>query len=122
MPRFIQTDRVAISDDAGNTVYIRRKMDLGAVSKVQGAAPGEQLVSLYVANILAWQGPDFRGIDCTPETIATIDPNDPFWERVATKIAELNVKEATSPLASMTTGGPSTPVGVVEAAANGAST
>ena len=105
MPKFIQTDRVAISDDAGNTVYVRRKMDLGAVSRVQGAKQGEQLIALYVANILAWQGPDFKGMECTPENIEKLDPNDPFWEQVATKIAELNKREPSDPLASMTDGG-----------------
>lgn len=104
MPKFIQTDRIAVSDDAGNTVFVRRKMDLGAVSRVQGAKPGEQLIALYVANILAWQGPDFKGMDCTPETIEKLDPNDPFWEQVATRIAELNKREDVDPLASTTDG------------------
>lgn len=104
MPRFIATDRVAISDDAGNTVYVRRKMDLGAVSRVQGAKQGEQLIALYVTNILAWQGPDFKGMDCSPENIEKLDPNDPFWEQVATRIAELNKRETSDPLAPMTDG------------------
>ncbi len=102
MPRFIRTDRIAVSDDAGNTVWIRRKMDLGAVSRIQGAKQGESLIALYTANILGWDGPDFRGLDCTPETIETIDPNDPFWEKVADKIAELNKRETSDPLAPMT--------------------
>ncbi len=102
MPRFIQTDRIAVADDAGNTVWVRRKMDLGAVSRIQGAREGQGLVALYVANILGWDGPDFKGLDCTPEVIATLDPNDPFWERVANKIAELNVKADTNPLESTT--------------------
>lgn len=104
MPRFIKTDRIAVSDDAGNTVWVRRKMDLGAVSRVQGAKDGEQLVALYAANILGWEGPDFKGVACTPEEIETIDPNDSFWERVATRISELNTKEPTNPLAPMTAG------------------
>lgn len=104
MPRFIATDRVAVSDDAGNTVYVRRKMDLGAVSRVQGAKPGEQMIALYVANILAWSGPDFKGVPCTPENIETLDPNDPFWEQVATRIAELNKREDVDPLAFTTDG------------------
>lgn len=105
MPKFIATDRVAISDDAGNTVWVRRRMDLGAVSRVQGAKQGEQLIALYVANILAWQGPDFKGMDCTPENIEKLDPNDPFWEQVATRIAELNKREDVDPLALTTVGG-----------------
>lgn len=104
MPKFIATDRVAVSDDAGNTVFVRRRMDLGAVSRVQGARPGEQMIALYVANILAWSGPDFKGMPCTPETIETLDPNDPFWEQVATRIAELNKREDIDPLAHTTDG------------------
>lgn len=105
MPRFIAIDRVAVSDDAGNTVWVRRKMDLGAVSRIQGAKDGGQLTALYVANILAWSGPDFRGLACTPEVIETIDPNDPFWVQVGDKIAELNKKDdAADPLPSTTAG------------------
>jgi hypothetical protein len=117
MAKFIKTDRVAVEDDNGGRVWIRRKMDLGAVSTVQGATGGDQLVSLYVANILAWEGPDFRDergkpLPCTPETIRTIDPNDPFWERVAERIAELNPREdASVPLAD-TTAGSTTPAAV----------
>src|SRR5688500_7704149 len=108
MPRFISTDRVAVSDDAGNTVYLRRRMDLGAVSRIQGAAAGGQLTALYAANILAWKGPDFtdeRGkpIPCTVEQIEMIDPNDPFWEMVGDKIAELNPKKDTAPSSTITT-------------------
>ena len=109
MPRFIKTDRLAVSDEAGNTVWVRRKMDLGAVSKIQGAKDGDELIMLYVANILGWTGPDFKGLDCTPEVIATIDPNDPFWELVANKIAELNTREVADPLARMNGGANGTP-------------
>ena len=111
MPRFIQTDRVAVSDDNGNTVYVRRRMDLGAISRIQGAKQGEGLIALYANNILAWSGPDFRDpetgkpIKCTPEEVEKIDPNDPFWEKVAEKIAELNPrKETDDPLESTTAG------------------
>lgn len=122
MPKFIQTDRVAVSDDAGNTVYVRRKMDLGAVSRIQGAKPGEGLVALYTANILAWSGPDFRGVDCTPENIEKIDPDDPFWVQVADRIAELNKKGPASPLAVTTDGEHATPANETPPAVNGTPT
>lgn len=107
MPLFIKTDRVAISDDNGNTVFVRRQMDLGAVSRLQGAKQGEEIITLYVVNILSWSGPDFKGLACTPETIETINPHEPFWEKVATRIAELNKREDVDPLASTTDGGAS---------------
>lgn len=96
-------------------------MDLGAVSRVQGAKPGEQMIAMYVANILGWSGPDFKGVDCTPEAIEKIDPSDPFWERVATRIAELNKREDVDPLAS-TTAGATTSQGSAPPAAPGIST
>lgn len=91
MPKFIQTDRVAVSDDAGNTVYVRRKLDMGARLRISEAGThGESILALYVSSILAWEGPDFRGIKCTPENIEKIDPDDEFWTKVGDKIAELN--------------------------------
>lgn len=91
MPKFIQTDRVAVSDDAGNTVFIRRKMDMGARLRItEAASAGESMVAYYVNNILTWEGPDFRGIKCTPENIEKIDLDDPFWVTVGNRIAELN--------------------------------
>ena len=114
MPKFIQTDRVAVSDGAGNTVYVRRRLDMGArlrIAEAQGS--GEMFVALYVQNILAWEGPDFKGIKCTPENIEKIDVDDPFWVQVGDKIAELNSwlkgDDTPDPLAVTTTGEPSMP-------------
>jgi len=89
MPKFIDLERVSVSDDAGNTVYLRRKMDMGALARVQaGTTP---LLDLYVANILAWEGPDFKGIACTPENMARMDvQDDPFWNTVGDRIVALN--------------------------------
>lgn len=113
MPKFISTDRVAVSDEAGNTVYVRRKMDMGTQLRAQEAfANGEGLIALYKFNILAWEGPDFKGIRCTPENIEKLDPDDPFWVKVGDKIADLNPKllgdQTPDPLASTTDGGGAT--------------
>lgn len=111
MPKFIVTDRVAVTDEDGSTVWVRRKMDLGTVSRVQGAKPGEALIALYVHNILAWNLKDEHGraLACTPEVIETIDPNDPFWERVGTMIADLNKKADADPLDATTAGAAASP-------------
>jgi hypothetical protein len=113
VPKFITTDRVAVSDDAGNTVYLRRKMDAGArLRTAEASTKGEALLTLYVTNILAWEGPDFKGIKCTPENIERMDMDDPFWERVGDKISELNPQLRggdPDPLASTTDGVLSTP-------------
>jgi len=113
LPKFIKTDRVAVSDDNGNTVYVRRRMDMGVRLRVQEAfSKGEGLVALYVQNILAWEGPDFKDIKCTPENIEKIDADDSFWEKVGDKIAELNPSlkgdNHPDPLASTTDGEPGT--------------
>lgn len=118
---FVQADRVAVQDDAGNTIYIRRKMDVGAISRVQGAPAEERLIALYVANIVAWEGPAFQGIPCTPEQIARLDPQEPLVEAVGTKIAELN-KRPESPLPNSATSDGSTNGGSpsIAASTNGA--
>ncbi len=109
MPMFVQTDRVPVSDEAGNTVYIKRKMSFGDVSKIQAAGKDDHLLALYVANIVDWQGPDFKGVDCTPENIALLDPNEPLIELVGNKIAELNPqKESPNPKSRTTSGSKST--------------
>ncbi len=90
MPMFVATDRVPVRDEAGNTVYVKRKMSFGDVSKVQGASAEDRLVVLYTANIVDWEGPDFQGTPCTAENIALLDPNEPLIELVGNKIAELN--------------------------------
>lgn len=110
MPKFIKTDRISVTDDAGNTVYVRRKMDLGTRLRVTEAfQKGEGLIALYVHNIMGWEGPDFKGISCTPENIEKIDIDDPFWEQVGSKLAELNPNlkgDTIDPLASTTDGAP----------------
>lgn len=95
---FIDTERVAVRDDRGNTIYVRRKMDFGAVSRIQGAPDDQRLIALYVANIVGWEGPDFQGVPCTAEHIARLDPNDPMVELIGNRIAELNPQK-TSPKA-----------------------
>lgn len=111
MPRFIQTDRVPVADGAGNTVWVRRKMDMGTrLRTAEASNKGEMMVAYYVHNIMAWDGPDFKGIKCTPENIEKIDLDDPFWVEVGDKIAELNPPSKETdpdPLSSTMDGDPS---------------
>lgn len=91
MPKFVSRDRVPVSDEAGNTVYIKAKLSFGDVSKIQAAGDKQgALLSMYQVAILDWDGPDFQGFPCTPENIAQLDPNDPLIELVGNKIGELN--------------------------------
>ncbi len=89
---FVDTKRVEVRDDKGNVIGIRRKMDLGAVSYIQGVEPRERLIELYAVNIIDWSGPDFAGVPCTPENIRRLDYDEPILEQVGDKIAELNPK------------------------------
>lgn len=112
MPKFVKTDRIAVSDDAGNTVWIRRRMNMGNILRLRSTVQtsGNHLLDLYIENILAWEGPDFKDergkpIPCTPEYMAMMDSDDPFWTKVGDKIAELNPiqrEDDVNPLATTT--------------------
>jgi hypothetical protein len=87
---FIQTDRVPVTDDRGNTIWVRRKMDFGAAATIQATPMQDRIIATYVVNILGWDGPDFQGVACTEEAIRRLDPTDPLVDQVGRKIAELN--------------------------------
>lgn len=115
MPKFIKSDRVGVSDDAGNTVYLARSLNFGQRVRIQEAGGyHESLLALYTQAIVAWEGPDFRGTPCTPANIEAIDTDDPFWEKVGDRIAELHKHLFTggskddSPLPGTTAGEPAT--------------
>jgi hypothetical protein len=115
VPKFVKADRVGVSDEAGNTVYVARTLNFGQRVRIQEASGyHESLLALYTQAIVAWDGPDFRGTPCTQPNIEAIDTDDPFWEKVGDKIAELHkhlfmggAKED-SPLPATTAGEPAT--------------
>lgn len=134
MGMFVKAEHIPVSDDKGNTIYIRSKMDYGTANKVNGAAlkvkPGmtkqeiENLdidigayqTALLQYNIVRWEGPDFtdpagRVIPCNPLKIAEFDPDQPLLAAVLEKIAERNKKrespdpkEPVMPIGSMDDG------------------
>ncbi len=129
MSKFVKKERVAIADDAGNTIWIRAKMDVGTINKVQGAAlaltvtlgkdvnldtvpvdVGGYQTALLQYNIVAWDGPEFRDaqgklIPCNPTTIAELDPEDELVMRVLDEIGKRNVKRASPDPKEVTTNG-----------------
>jgi hypothetical protein len=131
MSRFIQTDRVAVRDGE-DTIYVRRKMDIGTVARIDGAtrrmggtehAAG---VALLMYNVVAWEGPGFvddkgKPIPCTPEQVEQLPPDDPLMALAIEKIAELMQppEDAPGPLASTTSTVPAPTVDAVEHQANG---
>jgi hypothetical protein len=97
------TDREAIRDEAGNTIWIRRKMGWGVRNRVNSAATqiggtggdmsssvdiGAYRNALLLVNILAWDGPDLGGKPITQESLDDLDPE--LGERVYDRIGELN--------------------------------
>ena len=128
---FIRRDeRVPVSDDAGNVMYIKPKMDvktkgrvtdaLAAISSLgeSGEDPevalnlGSQNCVLLVNNVVAWEGPAFADdkgarIPCTREWIERLDPDEPLVGLVLAEINRRNVRptspDPNSPTASGST-------------------
>lgn len=95
-----------------DVIFIRPKMDFGTKQKVIGAATkiiqgqkakrgkdaqtvdidvGAYNMALLTNNILAWQGPSFAGVSCTPANIAMLDQDESLVGRVLQEINDRNV-------------------------------
>lgn len=99
-------ERVPVSDEAGNTIWIRAKMDLQTRSRVQDEVAamtrgqdddislhiGSYRMATLVWNIVAWEGPAFEGRACTPQNIKLLDPNEPLIDLVAEEISTRNAR------------------------------
>jgi hypothetical protein len=96
-------DRVDVRDEAGNVIWIRRKMGWGVRNRVNSAATqiggtggdmsssvdiGAYRNALLLVNILAWDGPDLGGKAITQDALDDLDPD--LGERVYDRIGELN--------------------------------
>jgi hypothetical protein len=94
-----------VSDTPPNVITIRARMSievsgrvtseiakLGADNKTTEVSIGAQAVALLLHNILAWRGPDFDDLPCTPENIRSLptSASDPFIEKVVNEIGERN--------------------------------
>lgn len=105
--------KVAVSDENGNTVYVRAKMPLSVKTQVSEdfrqvggtTAKGYEL-ALLQNNLLGWEGPlfaDGKGgtVSCNRYNIRMIDPEDETWDALAKlvleKIGELNHKPTAEP-------------------------
>ncbi len=112
--------RVAISVDgevadgaitpAIDIIWIRSRMSVAVQQAVQseatsvktsgGRSPDLEIdVGLYQLallrqNILAWQGPSFNGVVCTPETIGELDASEPLVQRVLQEINDRNARRS----------------------------
>jgi hypothetical protein len=116
--------RVAVSDEQGNTIWIRAKMDVAtknrvhdAIAAVDGASDdvvelhlGSYNTALLVHNIVAWEGPAFgdargRTVPCTRQNIERLDPDEPLVTQVLGEISRRNVRPESPDPNSPTTDG-----------------
>ena len=91
-------------------IWIRNRMSVAVQQAVQseatsvktsgGRSPDLEIdVGLYQLallrqNILAWQGPSFNGVVCTPETIGELDASEPLVQRVLQEINDRNARRS----------------------------
>lgn len=129
------SDRVGISVDGVNTVYIRPRMSFGVQQKVASAMLrladadtesgvassydlGAYQTAMMVHNVVAWEGPAFRDergqtVPCTPANILRLDPDEPLVKRVLQELTERNTPKASpdpnspTPTGSTSAGEPS---------------
>ena len=130
------TDRVAVTLDGVNIIYVRPKMSYGVLQQVMSAAApvkvtpdakdgldagldyGAYNMALMKFNIVGWEGPAFqdeagRIVPCTPANILRLDPDEPLVSHVFKEIERLNGKQASpdpnsvTPTGSINAGEPS---------------
>jgi hypothetical protein len=105
MSRFVQGERVPVSDGQ-DTIWILPKMNFAqreqaedAIRRISAsttAAAGVEVnvgayrIALLRINVVAWEGPGFDGMKCTPEQVEQLDPDDPLLEKVMQEIAQRN--------------------------------
>lgn len=109
MSIFVSREPVAVSDEEGNTIYIRPKMNYGTRNRVLSAAAhfsmgsgsegeidvGGYNIALLRENIVKWEGPIFDGQPFAPDLVEDLDPAAPLLERVLSEINQRNTAEAT---------------------------
>ena len=91
-------------------IWIRNRMSVAVQQAVQSEATsmkgsggramevdidvGLYQLALLRQNILAWQGPSFNGVVCTPETIGELDASEPLVQRVLQEISDRNTRRS----------------------------
>jgi hypothetical protein len=121
---FVKKEKIAVTIDGQNTIFIRGKMPLGIRNKVRdellrmdlddnGQSTGQANITtgasqtaLLAHNITGWSGPEFVGMPCNRVNIEQLDPDEPLVKLVLEKIAEYNPAPVADPN-STTDGEPS---------------
>jgi len=111
MPIFVDPSAKVPVRLGPNTIYIRSKMSVKEHAEVQNevrylARSGEGGVeftvgyyelALLVANIVAWEGPEFEHVPCIRANILKLDPRDPLVIMVGDEIGRRNPPKRESP-------------------------
>lgn len=104
---FVSKDRVPVTIDDKDVIYILPKMPFGvkqkamsAITHISQAAGGQGAdvaldigaynIALMTLNIVGWEGPQFEGVPCTPDNIEQLDPDEPLVVRVLEEIGRRN--------------------------------
>lgn len=105
---FVNGNLETVSDDKGNTFWVKAKMDIATESAVAAdimRIGGVGIIALQLQsfcllrrNLKAWDGPDFldekgKAIPCTLAMIDKLDPAEQIVKDAIEKIAELNTKK-----------------------------
>ena len=93
-----------------DVIWIRNRMSVAVQQAVQSEATsmkgsggramevdidvGLYQLALLRQNIVAWQGPSFAGVVCTPETIGELDATEPLVQRVLQEISDRNARRS----------------------------
>jgi len=93
-----------------DVIWIRNRMSVAVQQAVQSEATsmkgsggramevdidvGLYQLALLRQNIVAWQGPSFNGVVCTPETIGELDASEPLVQRVLQEISDRNARRS----------------------------
>lgn len=124
-------ERVTVTDERGNTVWIKAKMDVATKHKVEDAVAaigddmgteavqihiGSYNTALLIHNIVAWEGPDFmdereKPVPCTPANIRRLDPDEPLVDMVLREINRRNARSQAPDPNSLTDDGSTSDTG-----------
>lgn len=148
MSMFVSKEKIAVTVDGRDIIYIKAKMDVGTRNRVHGSAArsmtknkdgsveteldiGRANTLLLAENVLDWEGPSFtddtgKKIPCVRHNIEMLDPDEPLVEKTVDEIAARNPQKSdedeASPNSSEATGSPSSKAGVKSQPGNGTPT
>jgi len=117
MPMFVSaSERVPVTLDGSDTIYIKPKLDFGAANRVVSAVTkasateggdvsatldmGAYNTALMINSIVGWEGPSFtdeagKPLPCSQYNVLRLDPDEPLVKRVLEEIQARNQAKRT---------------------------